>query len=84
MAVSNMMKEEHMKIEIQEIKLISNDGNVIYHQHQTKIGLEEEGYGYVETSTIIWTSRRPRCQKNIISTIQMTTADGKVYTIIHT
>ena len=79
MAVSNMMKEEHMKIEIQEIKLINNDGNVIYPLHQTKIGLEEEGYGYVETSTIIWTSRRPRCQKNIISTIKMTTTDGEIF-----
>ena len=57
MVVSNMMKEVHMKIHIQEINLINYDGNVIYPQHQSRIGREEEGYGSVGMSTIIWKGR---------------------------
>ena len=79
MAVSNMMKEVHMKIHIQEINLINDDGNVIYPQHQSRIGREEEGYGAVGMSTIIWKDRRSRCQKTIISTIDMMTNDGTTY-----
>ena len=42
MAVSSMMKEVHMKIHIQEVNLINDDGNVIYPQHQSRIGGEEQ------------------------------------------
>ena len=51
--VDNMMQEIHMKVLIQRVTLVKNGEDVIFPQHQTKIGKIAERHGYIGSSTVI-------------------------------
>ena len=72
-----MMQEIHMKVLIQRVTLVKNDEDVIFPQHQTKIGKVAERHGYIGSSTVIWNEMVEKCQKSMVSKIKMDTDDMK-------
>merc|ERR1711947_60914 len=49
----------------------------VYPQHQTKIGKIAESHGYIGSSTVIWNETVEKCQKSMVSKIEMETVDMK-------
>merc|ERR1712082_114884 len=77
--VDNMMQEIHMKVLIQRITLVKNGEDAVYPQHQTKIGKIAERHGYIGSSTVIWNEMVEKCQKSMVSKVEMETADMKIF-----
>ena len=61
------MQEIHMKVLIQRVTLVKNGEDVIFPQHQTKIGKVAERHGYIGSSTVIWKKMVEKCQKSMVS-----------------
>ena len=73
---TNMLREVHLNILVNEITLIDDNGDAINPAHQSLIGKISVGHGRIEDKTVVWTPKtKKKCKMANLGSLDMQTDD---------